>query len=94
MTVEVGAASTWVSHGIETCAFVGSLLGVEMQSIDGEFEVEKQLSALQTIAGEDWSFVAVHPAASDALVDGANASALIAANGSRSPARQRRRPSR
>lgn len=72
-TVEVGAASTWVSHGIETAAFVGSLLGVEMKSFDGEFQVDKQLQALQTISGEDWSFVAVHPAASDALVDGANA---------------------
>lgn len=71
-TVEVGAASTWVSHGIETAAFVGKLLGVEMQSFDGEFEVEKQLQALQTISGEDWAFVAVHPSASDALVDGAN----------------------
>lgn len=72
-TVEVGAASTWVAHGIETCKFVGSLLGVETQSFDGEFQVEKQLQALQTISGEDWSFVAIHPAASDALVDGANA---------------------
>ena len=26
-TIEVGAASTWVSHGIETSKFFGSLLG-------------------------------------------------------------------
>jgi ABC-type sugar transport system substrate-binding protein len=72
-TVEVGAASTWVSHGIETAAFFGDLLGVEVQSFDGQFAVENQLNALQTISGEDWDFVAVHPASSDALVDAADA---------------------
>jgi ribose transport system substrate-binding protein len=72
-TVEVGAASTWVSHGIETCALFGDLLGVEVQSFDGEFDPANQLSALQTIAAEDWDFVALHPAASDALKDGTDA---------------------
>jgi ribose transport system substrate-binding protein len=72
-TVEVGAASTWVSHGMETAKFFGDLLGVEIQSFDGEFAVERQLQALQTISGEQWDFVAVHPAASDALIDGADA---------------------
>ena len=47
--------------------FFGSLLGVEVESFDGEFDPENQLQALQTIAGGDWDFVAVHPAASDAL---------------------------
>lgn len=77
-TVEVGAASTWVSHGIETAAFFGDLLGVEVQSFDGQFAVEQQLQALQTISADQWDFVAVHPAASDALIDGANA---VIANG-------------
>jgi ribose transport system substrate-binding protein len=72
-TVEVGAASTWVSHGMETAAFFGSLLGVEVESFDGEFQPENQLQALLDIANRDFSFVAVHPAASDALVDGAQA---------------------
>jgi ribose transport system substrate-binding protein len=72
-TVEVGAASTWVSHGIETCALFGDLLGIEVQSFDGEFDPANQLSALQTIASEDWDFVALHPAASDALKDGTDA---------------------
>jgi len=72
-TVEVGAASTWVSHGIETCALFGDLLGVEVKSFDGEFAVEKQLQALQTISSEDWDFVALHPSASDALKDGTDA---------------------
>jgi len=71
-TSEVGAGSTWVSHGMETAAFVGSLLGVEVTSFDGEFSVEKQLQDLQTIASQDFDFVAVHPSASDALIDGAN----------------------
>lgn len=71
-TSEVGAASTWVSHGMETASFVGSLLGVEVTSFDGEFSVEKQLQDLQTIASQDFDFVAVHPSASDALIDGAN----------------------
>jgi ribose transport system substrate-binding protein len=73
LTVEVGAASTWVSHGMETAKFFGDLLGVEVTSIDGEFQVEKQLQALQAAAAESYDFVAVHPAASDALIDGANA---------------------
>ena len=71
-TSEVGAGSTWVSHGMETAKFVGSLLGVEVTSFDGEFSVEKQLQDLQTIASQDFNFVAVHPSASDALIDGAN----------------------
>jgi ribose transport system substrate-binding protein len=76
-TVEVGAASTWVSHGIETAAFFGDLLGVEVESFDGQFAAENQLNALQTISGEDWDFVALHPQSSDALVDGTDA--IIAA---------------
>ena len=72
-TVEVGAASTWVSHGIETSKFFGSLLGVEVEAFDGQFDPALQLSALQTISGEDWDFVALHPASSDALVDGTDA---------------------
>lgn len=72
-TVEVGAASTWVSHGIETSKFVGSLLGVEVVPFDGQFEAALQLQALETIAGEQWDFVALHPASSDALIDGTDA---------------------
>ena len=37
-----------------------------------EFSVEKQLQDLQTISSQDFDFVAVHPSASDALVDAAN----------------------
>lgn len=77
-TSEVGAGSTWVSHGIDTAAFFGSLLGVEVTSYDGEFSIEKQLQDLQTISTQDFDFVAVHPSASDALVDAAD---QIIANG-------------
>jgi ribose transport system substrate-binding protein len=72
-TSEVGAASTWVAHGIETSKFVGSLLGVEVTSFDGQFSTEKQLEDMQTISAQDFDFVAVHPSASDSLLDGANA---------------------
>jgi len=72
-TVEVGAASTWVSHGIETSILFGQLLGVDVQAFDGQFDPANQLTALQTIATEDWSFVQLHPAASDALKDGTDA---------------------
>ena len=71
-TSEVGAGSTWVAHGMEVAKFFGDLLGVEVTSFDGEFEVSKQLSDLQTIASQDFDFVAVHPSASDALIDAAN----------------------
>jgi ribose transport system substrate-binding protein len=71
-TSEVGAGSTWVSHGMETAAFFGKLLGVEVTSYDGEFSVEKQLQDLQTISSQGYDFVAVHPSASDALIDAAN----------------------
>ena len=71
-TSEVGAGSTWVSHGMEVASFVGDLLGVEVTSFDGQFSVEKQLQDLQSIASQDFDFVAVHPSASDALVDAAN----------------------
>ena len=72
-TVEVGAASTWVSHGIETSKFVGSLLGVEVEAFDGQFDPGKQLEALLSIAEGEWDFVALHPASSDALLDGTDA---------------------
>jgi len=72
-TVEVGAASTWVAHGIETSKFVGSLLGVEVEAFDGQFDPANQLSALQTVAQGQYDFGALHPAASDALVDGTDA---------------------
>jgi ribose transport system substrate-binding protein len=72
-TIEVGAASTWVSYGIETSQFVGSLLGVEVEPFDGQFDPANQLSAFQTGAQGTYDFVAVHPAASDALIDGSDA---------------------
>ncbi|MGZ5410865.1 MAG: sugar ABC transporter substrate-binding protein, partial [Aeromicrobium sp.] len=50
---------------------------VEVTSFDGEFSVEKQLQDLQTISSQGFDFVAVHPSASDALVDAA--SQIIAA---------------
>jgi ribose transport system substrate-binding protein len=76
---EVGLASTWVSHGAETTKFFGDLLGVEIQTFDGEITVEKQLLDMQTIASQsDWDFVAVHPLASDAYVEAAD---QIIANG-------------
>ena len=70
-SIEVGIASTWVSYGLETSKFVGSLLGIEVVGYDGEFLAEKQLSAFQTVSGEDFDFVCVHPQSSDALIDGA-----------------------
>ena len=57
---------------METAKFFGDLLGVEVTSFDGEFSVEKQLQDLQTISSQGFDFVAVHPSASDALVDAAN----------------------
>jgi ribose transport system substrate-binding protein len=72
-SIEVGLASTWVSHGIETSKFVGSLLGVEVEGFDGQFDPANQLSAFQTVSQGTYDFVAVHPAASDALIDGSDA---------------------
>jgi ribose transport system substrate-binding protein len=57
---------------METAKFFGDLLGVEVTSFDGQFSVEKQLQDLQSIATQDFDFVAVHPSASDALADAAN----------------------
>ncbi|HET8524349.1 MAG TPA: sugar ABC transporter substrate-binding protein [Thermomicrobiales bacterium] len=69
---ELGAASTWVAHGIATTQFFGALLGVEIESFDGQLSTEKQLQDMQTIATGKYDFVAVHPSASDALVDPAS----------------------
>jgi ribose transport system substrate-binding protein len=71
-TSEVGAGSTWVSHGMEVAKFFGDLLGVEVTSFDGQFSVEKQLQDLQSISSQGFDFVAVHPSASGALIDAAN----------------------
>jgi ribose transport system substrate-binding protein len=70
---EVGAQSTWVSHGIETSKFFGDLLGVDVTSYDGQLTIDKQLQDMQDIANQTWDFVAVHPSASNALIDPANA---------------------
>ncbi|HEX2281294.1 MAG TPA: hypothetical protein VHG52_05975, partial [Thermomicrobiales bacterium] len=56
-TSEVGAGSTWVAHGMETAKFFGDLLGVEVESFDGEFQAEKQLQALLDVANQDFDFV-------------------------------------
>ena len=69
ITSEVGASSTWVAHGIETAKFFGDLLGVEVSSVEANFSPETQLSQLQDIAGGQYDFVAIHPSASNALVD-------------------------
>ena len=71
-TSEVGVASTWVAHGMETARFFGDLLGVEVTSLEANFSVEKQLQDLQSIASQDYDFVAVHPQSSTALIDAAN----------------------
>jgi len=70
---EIGAQHTWVSRGMETSKFFGDLLGVEVTSYDGQFTLDKQLQDMQDIANQDWDFVAVHPSASNALLDPANA---------------------
>jgi ribose transport system substrate-binding protein len=72
VTVEVFFGSTWVSHGVETAKFVGSLLGVEVESLDGQNNPATQLEAMQTVSTQEWDFVAVHPAASDTLKDPAD----------------------
>jgi ribose transport system substrate-binding protein len=69
---EIAAASTWVAHGMETAKFFGDLLGVEVTSLEANFAVEQQLQDLQSIASQDWDFVAVHPTSSTALTDAAN----------------------
>jgi ABC-type sugar transport system substrate-binding protein len=71
-TVEVFFGSTWVSHGVETAKFVGSLLGVEVESLDGQNDPAIQLEAMQTVSTQEWDFVAVHPASSDTLKDAAD----------------------
>jgi len=73
ITVEVLAASTWVSHGMETAKFFGDLLGVEVSSFDGQGQPELQLQALLDAANQDFDFIALHPSSSDALIDGADA---------------------
>ena len=72
-TSEVFFGSTWVSHGVETARFYGELLGVDVQSFDGENQPPKQLEIMQTISTEDWDFVAVHPSSSEALREPADA---------------------
>ncbi len=58
---------------METANFVGSLLGVEVESLTARISPAKQLEDMQTIVAQEWDFVAIHPAASDALIDAADA---------------------
>jgi ribose transport system substrate-binding protein len=70
-TSEIAAASTWVAHGMDVAKFFGELLGVEVTSLEANFSPEQQLQDLQTIASQEYDFVAVHPSSSTALTDAA-----------------------
>ncbi len=64
-----GLVSTWSARGLDTAKFFGNRLGVEITVFDGQLSVPKQRADLETIASQDWDFVAVQPLAVGAYLE-------------------------
>jgi ribose transport system substrate-binding protein len=65
----LGLDTAWVRRGSETAKFLGRLLGIDVVSYDGQLNVDKQRSDLESIAEQHWDFVAIHPLAVNAYTE-------------------------
>jgi ribose transport system substrate-binding protein len=68
-TSELGMKCSWCARGADTVKFYGNILGVEVVVFDGELSIDKQRKDIEDMAGQDWSWVQIHPQAIDAFVD-------------------------
>lgn len=68
-TSELGMKCSWCARGADTVKFLGGILGVEVVVFDGELSIDKQRRDIEDMAGQDWSWVQIHPQAIDAFVD-------------------------
>lgn len=64
-----GLAGTWNAQGQESALAWAKLFGVEVTWFDGQFDAEKQRSAIDQMATQKWDFVAIQPNTIGTLVD-------------------------
>jgi ribose transport system substrate-binding protein len=64
-----GLAGTWNAQGQEAALAWAKLFGVEVTWFDGQFDAEKQRSAVDQMATQQWDFVAIQPNTIGTLVD-------------------------
>ncbi|MEO8393968.1 MAG: ABC transporter substrate-binding protein, partial [Chloroflexota bacterium] len=64
-----GLAGTWNAQGQEAALAWAKLFGVEVTWFDGQFDAEKQRSAIDQMATQKWDFVAIQPNTIGTLVD-------------------------
>lgn len=67
-----GLQATWCAQGKQAAEFWGSLFNVEVTWFDGELSAPKQRSAIDTMATQDWDFVAIQAFGIGTLVDPVN----------------------
>jgi len=64
-----GLQATWCAQGKQAAEFWGSLFNVEVTWFDGELSAPKQRSAIDTMATQDWDFVAIQAFGIGTLTD-------------------------
>lgn len=64
-----GLAGSWNAQGQDAALYWASLLNVEVEWFDGEFDPVAQRAKFDQIATQEWDFVAVQPNTIDALTE-------------------------
>lgn len=64
-----GLAGTWNAQGQDAALAYGKLYGVDITWFDGQFDADKQRSAVDQMATQKWDFVAIQPNTIGTLVD-------------------------
>ncbi len=64
-----GLAGTWNAQGQDAALAWAKLYGVEVTWFDGQFDAEKQRTAVDSMATQQWDFVAIQPNTIGTLVD-------------------------
>lgn len=67
-----GLQATWCAQGKQAAEYWGSLFNVEVTWFDGELSAPKQRSAVDTMATQDWDFVAIQAFGIGTLTDPVN----------------------
>ena len=67
-----GLQATWCAQGKQAAEFWGKLFNVEVTWFDGELSAPKQRSAIDTLATQDWDFVAIQAFGIGTLTDPVN----------------------
>lgn len=67
-----GLQATWCAQGKEAAEYWGKLFNVDITWFDGELSATKQRGAIDTMATQDWDFVAIQAFGIGTLIDPVN----------------------